>query len=148
MAFRIVRPTEGHRAAWERLFTAYADFYRKQQTPEMRESVWRWLFDEDSEVECFLALNGSGEAVGFAHFRGFARPLDASRGCFLDDLFVDPAVRGAGAAEALMEALGEEARRRDWSVVRWITAEDNYRARGMYDRVSTRTEWVTYEFEP
>lgn len=45
--------------------------------------------------------------------------------------FVEPAARGSGAAQALLGALRGEARLRGWSVVRWITAEDNYRARAM-----------------
>jgi hypothetical protein len=32
-------------------------------------------------------------------------------------------------------------------VIRWITADDNYRARAVYDRVATRTKWVTYDLK-
>jgi hypothetical protein len=32
--------------------------------------------------------------------------------------------------------------------VRWITAEDNARARRLYDRVAQKTHWVTYEIRP
>lgn len=42
-----------------------------------------------------------------AHFRPFARPLSATIGCFLDDLFVDSARRGAGAADLLLNELGK-----------------------------------------
>jgi hypothetical protein len=31
--------------------------------------------------------------------------------------------------------------------VRWITAEDNYRGRGVYDKLATRTPWVTYDIK-
>ena len=86
-----------------------------------------------------------GTLIGLAHYRVFARPLSASTGGFLDDLFVDPAARGSGAAEALLQALAAEGRNRGWTVIRWITAEDNYRARGLYDRVADRTKWVTYD---
>ena len=51
-------------------------------------------------------------------------------------------------AQALMSALAREAHRRDWSVVRWITAEDNYRARALYDRVAVKTAWLTYDMQP
>jgi hypothetical protein len=40
------------------------------------------------------------------------------------------------------------ARERGWSVVRWITADDNYRGRGVYDRVAKRTMWITYDRTP
>lgn len=145
---RVVRPTEHHRETWNELYAAYADFYRVAQTQEMRDRVWVWIHDADQETECFLVLDANDKPVGLAHFRSFARPLSASRGCFLDDLFVESAARGSGAAQALMNALREEARRRGWSVVRWITAEDNYRARRMYDTVATRTAWVTYDMQP
>lgn len=34
------------------------------------------------------------------------------------------------------------------SVVRWTTADDDYRARGTYDQVAVRTSWVTYDMPP
>lgn len=148
MSMRIVRPEERHRPAWDKLYAGYAAFYRTEQTPEMRDRVWSWLQDEREELEGFLAVDASGEPVGLAHFREFSRPLSASKGGFLDDLFVAPEARGSGAAPALLQALAEEAARRGWSVVRWITAEDNYRARAAYDRVARRTDWVTYDLPP
>jgi hypothetical protein len=29
--------------------------------------------------------------------------------------------------------------------MRWITAENNYRGRGVYDKLSDKTQWVTYQ---
>lgn len=143
---RIVRPEAGHRAAWDRLYAAYAAFYRVEQTPAMRDRVWSWIHDPAHEVEALVALGPSaGEPIGLAHFRPFARPLSATTAGFLDDLFVEPAARGSGAAPALIAAVAEEGRRRGWSVIRWITAEDNYRARAVYDRLAGRTAWVTYD---
>jgi GNAT superfamily N-acetyltransferase len=112
----------------------------------MRDRVWGWLHDPEHEVEGFVA-EGQGGLVGLAHVRAFARPLSASTGGFLDDLFVDPAARGSGAAQALIGAVAEEGRRRGWSVVRWITARDNARARAVYDRLAAETPWVTYDLK-
>ena len=141
----IVPLAEHHRADWERLYAGYAAFYRVTQTPEMRATVWAWIMDPAHEVKAFVAQDAAGRAVGLAHFRPFARPLAASTGGFLDDLFVDPDTRGRRVADALIEAVAEEGRRRGWSVIRWITADDNYRGRGVYDRLATRTMWITYE---
>ncbi len=135
------------RVGWERLYAGYAAFYKVDQTPEMRATVWSWIFDRDRETEGFVAVCGDGQLVGLAHFRPFARPLSATMGGFLDDLFVDPAARGSGAAAALLDALADEGRKRGWSVIRWITAEDNYRARALYDRKAQRTAWVTYDIK-
>ncbi len=134
------------RAAWDRLYAGYAGFYKVTQTEAMRNTVWGWLHDPAHETQGLVAMV-DGAVVGLAHFRPFARPLSASIGGFLDDLFVDPDLRGSGAAAALLSALTDEGRRRGWSVIRWITAEDNYRARGLYDRVADRTKWVTYDIK-
>ena len=52
-----------------------------------------------------------------------------------------------GAADALIQAVADIARERGWSLLRWITAENNYRARGVYDRLAQRTDWVTYDMK-
>ncbi|MEO3433780.1 GNAT family N-acetyltransferase [Inquilinus sp. CAU 1745] len=142
---RTVAPTPEHREAWDGLYAGYAAFYEVEQTEEMRDRVWSWLSDPDHEVEALVALDESGKVIGLAHYRPFARPLAAATGGFLDDLFVDPDARGSGAAQALIDGVAEAGRRRGWSVIRWITADDNYRARSAYDRVATRTGWVTYD---
>ncbi len=148
MAVRVVRPESAHRAEWERLYAGYAEFYNVAQTPEMRATVWSWITDPSHEVECLLAVDEAGKPIGLAHFRAFARPLAASTGGYLDDLFVEPAQRGGGAARALIGAVAEIGRERGWSVVRWLTADDNYRARTLYDKVAKRTHWITYDLTP
>ena len=147
-AIQIVAAAPRHRADWDTLYAGYAAFYRVTQTPEMRETVWGWIMDPAHEVNALVAEDAAGRAVGLAHYRPFARPLSASTGCFLDDLFVAPETRGQRVGEALIEALAAMARERGWSVVRWITADDNYRARTAYDRVATRTMWITYDRKP
>ena len=142
----IRRPTSKDYADWSRLYAGYAEFYRVTQTEEMRMRVWSWLHDPDHSTEGLVA-EVDGRLVGLAHFRAFARPLSASTGGFLDDLFVDPAARGSGVAAELIRAINVEGRARGWTVIRWITAEDNYRARALYDHVAERTKWVTYDIK-
>lgn len=143
----IIRPEQKHRAAWNQLYKGYADFYKVEQTAEMRDRVWSWLHDPAHTVKGFLAANIDGAPVGLAHYRPFARPLVASTGGFLDDLFVDPAQRGGGVADALIKAVADEGRRQGWTVIRWITAENNYRARAVYDRLAAKTVWTTYDLK-
>ena len=141
----ILPVADRHRADWERLFAGYAEFYRVEQTAAMRAIVWGWIHDPLHEVEGLVAETPEGRAVGLAHFRPFARPLRAVYGGFLDDVFVDPAWRGRRVADALIEAVAQRGRERGWSVVRWITADNNYRGRGVYDRLASRTHWITYD---
>jgi len=144
---QIRKPNVADREAWGGLYTGYAAFYGVEQTEEMRDRVWGWIHDPARETEALVAENG-GTLVGLAHFRPFARPLSASTGGFLDDLFVDPSARGSGAARALIDALAGEGRARGWTMIRWITAEDNARARALYDKMAVATRWVTYDLKP
>ena len=137
----------GDRASWDRLYAGYAAFYGVDQSAAMRDMVWGWLLDAGHQTGGLVACDADGAVIGLAHYRAFARPLSASMGGFLDDLYVDPAARGTGAAEALIGALREIGTTRGWSVIRWITAENNYRARGVYDRVAARAPWVTYDIK-
>ena len=143
-----IRPVAGaDREAWDRLYAGYAEFYKVEQTSAMRDTVWSWLMDEHKEVHGLVSVDAAGKLTGLTHFRPYARPLSATTGGFLDDLFVDPQARGSGAAEALIRAVKAEGRMRGWTVIRWITADDNYRARGLYDRLAERTRWVTYDIK-
>ena len=143
-----IRPVAStDRAEWDVLYRGYADFYKVTQSEEMRDRVWSWLHDPDAESEGLVAQGADGKLLGLAHFRPFARPLSATTGCFLDDLFVSPQSRGLGVADALIEGVKAIATQRGWSVVRWITAENNYRGRGVYDRVAQKTNWVTYDLK-
>ncbi len=142
----IIRPVAPKdRAAWDALYAGYAAFYNVAQTPEMRDTVWSWLHNPAHETNGFVAEDGTGTLIGLTHYRPFARPLSASTGGFLDDLFVMPAARGSGAAKALIDAVANEGKKRSWTVIRWITAEDNYRARSLYDKAADKTKWVTYD---
>lgn len=139
------RPVVSDYARWRELYRGYAEFYEVAQTNAAADTVWSWILDPLHEVDCLLAENDHGRVVGLAHYRPFARPLSASTGCFLDDIFVDPGERGTGAADALLRRLAELAATNGWSVVRWITADDNYRGRAKYDQYATRTTWITYD---
>ena len=132
------------RSDWEALFAGYAAFYKVDQTPQMRETVFGWLMDPDHGSNCIVAQDASG-LVGFTHYRPFVSQLRAATNCFLDDLFVSPQARGTGAAQALIKAVETVAKNNGWGTLRWITAEDNYRGRGAYDKLATRTGWVTYD---
>lgn len=137
----------GDRAQWDALYAGYAEFYGVPQTPEMRDIVWSWLHDERKETVGLVAEGNDGKLIGLAHFRPFARPLSATTGGFLDDLFVSPDARGEKVADALIHRIRDIAKEKGWSVVRWITAENNYRARAVYDRLAAKTHWTTYDIK-
>ncbi len=141
------RPVEpGDWEAWQRLFAGYCEFYGRETSEAHFRRVWSWIHDEQ-KVHAIVGVprDGEGEPIGLAHLRPWVRPLRAEVSGYLDDLFIAPEVRGTGVFEALFAAIDDLARRQGWTLVRWTTATDNHRAQGAYDRVATRTGWVTYD---
>ena len=133
---------------WLDLYAGYGDFYEQPVTDEKALLVWSWISDPENELEAYFAVDEEGTPIGLAHVREFVRPLDGSKGLYLDDLFVTPDARGAGAGTALLTQLKETAKERGLTVVRWITAKDNETARRLYDAVAEKTKWVTYDLVP
>lgn len=143
-----VRPVqEADREQWAILYRGYRDFYEKPHRAEVIDTVWSWLMDPSHQTRGLVADQGS-TLVGLGHYRLFARPIDAACGMYLDDLFTAPAARGTGAGTAILRRLAEIAAEEHATVVRWITAEGNAIARSLYDRVATKTPWVTYDLQP
>ena len=134
-------------AQWAELFRGYRDFYALSPDNSIVERVWTWINDGTNEVNAFVATSGD-RLVGLAHYRRFARPSTGSVGIYLDDLFTDSTTRGVGVGRALLSEVSALADREGRSVVRWITAEDNTRARRLYDLAATSTKWVTYDLAP
>jgi GNAT superfamily N-acetyltransferase len=143
----IAPPLPSDKEDWRRLYDGYVTFYKRQPADEVADRVWAWIHDENHVLEALVAREPSGRLVGLAHFRTTPRPITGTTAGFLDDLFVDPAARGRAIGERLIQAVAEEGRRRGWSLLRWRTADDNYRARARYDKLATRTMWITYQID-
>lgn len=63
----------------------------------------------------------------------------------MDDLYVFPEFRGQKIGEKLIEQLKQISKDEKWGLVRWITRNNNIRAKKVYDRVSNKTNWDVYE---
>jgi GNAT superfamily N-acetyltransferase len=144
MTDTVVRPLANADAArWRELFTAYGVFYETEFSDDVLDRVWAQLLADGSGIDGLVAER-DGQPVGIAHYRSHPDTFSGGRDWFLDDLFVDPEARGAGAGRALIEAIAERSAGTGGSL-RWITADDNHTAQALYEKVATRTRWVMYE---
>ena len=141
----IAPPATPDRPGWEVLYQGYRRHYGQAPDRQAADSVWGWITGHGTPLEGRVARDGAGRVVGLIHFRAVPRPLHGAAGGYVDDMFVAEAARGSGLAEALIEAVMTIGRERGWSDIRWITSDDNYRARGFYDRIGRRTMMLTYE---
>lgn len=129
---------------WRRLFRDYGAFYETSFDDAQLDHVWSLLLDPAGRVDALVAER-DGIVVGIAHYRSHPDTFSTGNDWYLDDLFTAPEARGTGVGTALLEHLTALARATGPGTLRWITADDNTTAQRVYDRLATRTTWVTYE---
>jgi GNAT superfamily N-acetyltransferase len=141
-----VRRLEGRDyEAWERLFRAYIDFYRAEVPDEVIGLTWRRLLaGGEGNPTGLVAADDADEPIGIAHALFHRSTWSATWYCYLEDLFVDPTRRKAGAGRALIEAVYREADARGCSRTYWVTEEGNATARALYDQVASKAPFVQY----
>lgn len=128
------------------LVRAYCDFYEVAPTDDALLDLSRALIgDPGHEGVQLVARGDSGDLVGFATVYWSWNTLIGARIGVMNDLYVIPAARGTGAAEALIRSCLGECREHGAAELTWQTAKDNERAQRVYDRVgAVRAEWVDY----
>ena len=64
-----------------------------------------------------------------------------------DHLFLDQEHRVKKIGEKIINELKNISVKNGWGLIRWITKNDNARAKSLYDKVSEKTTWDTYELK-
>lgn len=141
-----VRPLQPEdRANWDRLWTAYLEFYETQLDPEIYDTYFeRLLSDNPQEFTCLIAEQ-DGVPVGLAHYLFHRHGWKKENICYLQDLFADPSVQGTGVGRALIESVYQAADAEGCPNVYWTTQSHNEKARLLYDRIGRLTPFIKYE---
>ena len=126
---------------WLELFKAYIVFYESELSLEQFELTWQRIHSDFNMHG--LVAERDGHIIGFAHYIFRPSTWAEKDYCYLEDLFVDPEVRGMGAGRALIQALEVIARDAGSERLYWTTAPDNTTARRLYDKLAT-TNRVQY----
>lgn len=111
----------------------------------MGETNWARIADAANPLQCIIAVDGTGGAVGFTLFLTF--PFTWSRGdaCYLEDIFVRAEARGKGAAQAMIGHLRQFGLAAGWFKIFWMTQPDNVTAQRVYDKVAKRMDYIRYD---
>ncbi|MCV0336224.1 MULTISPECIES: GNAT family N-acetyltransferase, partial [unclassified Microbacterium] len=139
--------TTEDRAEWDDLWSGYLSFYEEALDPATTDATFERLIDADSGVHGALARDESGTAVGIVHWLTHPSTWATTDYCYLEDLFVAPGVRGGGVGRALIAHVRAWAEQQGAAKVYWLTAETNTTARGLYDRLATRSGMIHYEID-
>lgn len=139
-----IRPATGaDEPRWRELFAAYNAFYRANVPPSVVAETWRRILDPEVPVHALMADVGS-RTVGFTNYLFHASTWSAAPNCYLEDLYVDPAARGGGAAKALILAVEASAKAVGAFRLYWHTQEYNAPARSLYDTITPRSSFIVY----
>jgi len=147
MTFEIRAAGDDDFFGWLPLFAAYCEFYETELDDAKALIVWNWIRDESDPLQAALAVDDEGRPVGLAHYRVVPDSLQATKGMYLDDLYVDESARASGIGRALIEFVHARSLEVGTGGVSWITAADNAPARRLYDELARQTDWVTYEMD-
>jgi len=128
---------------WRELFAQYTRFYEREPDEAITRHVWSRIMDPAAPVHAIVAADGEG-VVGIANYLLHESTGAIAPVCYLQDLFVDPAMRGSGAGKALIDWLVAETAAQGWSRLYWSTKENNYRARALYDKYTPHSGFLRY----
>lgn len=146
MSALIIRPLRvADEPEWRRLWTGYLEFYETQVAPEVYDVTFaRLLSEEPNEFHGRIAETNDGALVGLVHFLFHRHCWSIADVVYLQDLYVDPHVRGTGAGRALIEAVYQAADDAEAAQVYWLTQDFNATARELYDRIGVVTPFIKY----
>ena len=137
--------TAEDRADWLDLWSGYLTFYEASVDEATTDSTFARLTTPGSGLFGAIARDAGGRAVGLVHWLTHPATWTSGDYCYLEDLFVSPAARGAGTGGALIAHVRAWAERHGSAKVYWLTASDNHPARSLYDRVATASGFVQYQ---
>ena len=133
------------KAAWLPLFKGYIEFYKSSVSDEVMETTWQRLMSGAEGCHIGLVVvDGADRPFGLAHVVFHRSTWSPTWYCYLEDLFVEPTARAKGAGRALIVATYAEADKRGCTRTYWSTQEFNYRARGLYDSIATKSPFLQY----
>jgi GNAT superfamily N-acetyltransferase len=130
-------------ASWRNLWAQYIKFYRGAVPEEATANTWKNILDPQSNMAALVAVR-DGVVIGICNYLFHDNTWSTQPICYLQDLFVDPAARGGGAAKALILACEDKAKEKGAFRLYWQTQEYNGAARSLYDSITPRSSFIVY----
>ena len=141
-----IRPaTPDDTATIMRFVRELAEFEREPEAVTATDAVMHAaLFGAHPAAEAVIAAQ-DGVSVGMAVFFHNFSTWTGVRGLYLEDLYVTPAARGAGAGRALLQHLAGIALDRGCARFEWAVLDWNVRAIEFYRKVGAQPmdDWTT-----
>ena len=128
---------------WAQLWRGYLDFYETQLPDAQYALTWQRMQDP-SEPQFGYIAEVEGKAQGLVHIIFHRSGWTDAASCYLQDLYVNPEVRGLQIGKALIDHAYRVATAAGSAGVYWLTHETNTYAMRLYDRVAIRSGFLQY----
>ena len=142
MMIRIAPLQLSDRGRWSELWSEYQTFYGVALPGAVTDATWQRL--HDGRVHGLVARDSGDRMMGLVHFLFHEDTWSTAPACYLQDLYVDSAVRGSGCGRKLIEAVAEASRHRGANSPYWLTHQSNAVARRLYDRLGQNQGFIQY----
>lgn len=140
--------TEKHLEAMVELLKLYFDFYEvNYPSDDKLQFLVSQLAGGTTHGIQFIAYEEE-EPIGFSTLYFTYSTLSASKITIMNDLYVKQKWRGTDVAKSLFEACTQYSKDNGYSKMEWVTAKDNFRGQGFYDKMGgNKSEWLFYNIE-
>jgi GNAT superfamily N-acetyltransferase len=135
--------TRADEPRWRELWAGYNAFYETDVPECTTQSTWRRILNPAVPMLGRVA-EVDGRVVGFSNSVLHESTWAAAPVCYLEDLFVDTAVRGSGVGRMLLQDLVVLARQNGWPKLYWHTRANNLTARRLYGSFTRADDFVRY----
>ena len=132
--------------SWLIMWRGYLEFYETDIPEEQTELTWSRLLDNEFNMHG-LVIEDSGAICGITHYSFQTSTWSPNGHCYLEDLFVDPNIRGKGLGRALIDAVYDIAVKSGCSRLYWNTDATNATARKLYDSYTKESGKIQYRVQ-
>ncbi len=143
-SFEIRKLSDNDFINWKMLWGQYLEFYQSPLEDIIYETTFKRLISSNHLSQNALVANEGNNLIGLVHFIYHPHNWKIEDVCYLQDLFVLPALRGTGVGRALIEAVYSDADKNKTSTVYWLTQDSNKQARKLYDNIASVTSFIKY----
>jgi len=128
---------------WLILWKGYQVFYKTDITDTTTTVTWSRFLDLAEPMYCAVA-EVEGRPIGMVHYIQHRSCWSTGDYVYLQDLFVEPNIRGKGVGRALIQHVYATAAEAGASRVWWLTHESNSDAMQLYDRIADKSGFIQY----
>ena len=128
---------------WLILWKGYQVFYKTDITDTTTTVPWSRFLDLAEPMYCAVA-EVEGRPIGMVHYIQHRSCWSTGDYVYLQDLFVEPNIRGKGVGRALIQHVYATAAEAGASRVWWLTHESNSDAMQLYDRIADKSGFIQY----